>query len=155
MNTDVQYRLMRKGEEEKICSLVKKVFHEFVAPDYGEEGINEFFKFANPRALAERSGPEQVVVVAEQGSDLLGMIEILKCEHIALLFVSNRGKGIAKQLISRGVEECSKRQIELKRLSVNSSPFAKPIYAKLGFKKTGPVQEKNGITFVPMARILD
>ena len=66
MDTDIRYRFMKKGEEEKVCSLVEKVFNEFVAPDYGEEGITEFFKFANPLALAERAGSEQVVVVAEQ-----------------------------------------------------------------------------------------
>lgn len=143
---------MKKGEEAQVCSLVEKVFNEFVAPDYGVEGIDEFFKFANPLALAERAGSEQVVVVAEQGPDLVGMIEMLKCEHIAMLFVSNRGKGIAKELISRAVEECSKKQPELKRISVNSSPFAEPIYYKMGFKQTGPPQEKNGIKFVPMAR---
>ncbi len=58
---DTQYRFMRKGEETKVCSLVEKVFNEFVAPDYEEEGINEFFKFGNPFALAERtSGSDQI-----------------------------------------------------------------------------------------------
>lgn len=155
MDTDIRYRFMKKGEEEKVCSLVEKVFNEFVVPDYGAEGITEFFKFANPLALAERACSEQVVVVAEQGSDLVGVIEMLKCEHIAMLFVSNRGKGIAEELISRAIEECGKRQTEPKRISVNSSPFAEHIYSKMGFKQTGPPQEKNGIKFVPMARDLE
>jgi GNAT superfamily N-acetyltransferase len=153
MNDDISYRFMNKGEEAKVCSLMEKVFNEFVAPDYGVEGINEFFKFANPLALADRGGSEQVVVVAEQGSDLVGIIEMRECEHIAMLFVSSRQKGIAKELINRAVEECRKRQPEIKRITVNSSPFAEPIYSKMGFKQTGPFQEKNGITFVPM--ILD
>jgi GNAT superfamily N-acetyltransferase len=155
MNMDIQYRFMQKGEEAKVCSLVEKVFNEFVAPDYEEEGINEFLKFANPLALADRGGSEQVAIVAEQGSDLVGIIEMSNCDHIAMLFVSLRSKGIAKELINRAVEECRKRKPELKRITVNSSPFAEPIYSRMGFKPTGSFQKKNGIAFEPMARDLE
>ncbi len=151
----IRYRFMEKGEEAKVCSLIEKVFNEFVAPDYEEEGINEFFKFANPLALAGRTGSDQIVMVAEQGSDFVGIIEMRNCEHIAMLFVSLRGKGIAKELINRSVEECRKRKPGLKRITVNSSPFAEPIYSRIGFRPTGPFQKKNGITFEPMARDLE
>lgn len=146
---------MNKGEEAKICSLIEKVFNEFVAPDYEEEGIHEFYKFANPIALAERAGSEQVVIVAEQGLDLVGVIEMRNCDHIAMLFVSLRSKGVAKELFKKAVEECHKRKPEIKRISVNSSPFAEPVYSRMGFKPTGPFQKKNGITFAPMARELE
>jgi GNAT superfamily N-acetyltransferase len=151
MNADIRYRFMQKGEEAQVCSLVASVFNEFVAPDFGAEGIAEFFKFANPLAMAGRAGTEQVVVVAEQGSDLVGIIEIRKGDHIAMLFVSLRGQGIAKELVNRAVEECRKRRPDLKRITVNSSPFAEPVYVKMGFISTGPFQKMNGITFMPMA----
>ncbi|MFY9398413.1 MAG: GNAT family N-acetyltransferase [Desulfomonilia bacterium] len=146
---------MREGEETKACSLVEKVFNEFVAPDYDEEGIEEFFKFAHPLALARRAGPGRVVIVAEQGPELAGIIEMLDCEHIAMLFVSLRGRGIAKELISMAIEECRKRRPGLRRITVNSSPFAVPVYERMGFRPTGPFQKKNGIIFKPMARDLD
>ena len=141
---------MKKGEEQKVCSLVEKVFNEFVAPDYGREGIEEFFKFANPVALAGREGSGQVVLVAEQGTEIAGVIEMRELEHIAILFVTSRGQGIAKELIIRALAECSKNKPGLKRITVNSSRFAETFYAKMGFKTTGPFQEKNGIKFVPM-----
>jgi GNAT superfamily N-acetyltransferase len=155
MNAEVYYRFMEKGEEAKVCSLIEKVFNEFVAPDYGTEGINEFFKFANPLALAGRTGSGQVVFVAEHGTDLVGIIEMRECEHIAMLFVTHRGQGIAKELINRALEECCKRKSGIKRITVNSSRFAEPVYSRMGFKATGPFQEKNGIKFVPMARDLE
>jgi GNAT superfamily N-acetyltransferase len=155
MNEDIHYRSMQKGEEAKVCSLVENVFNEFVAPDYEIEGNNEFFKFANPLALAERTSTEQLVIVAEQGSDFVGIIEMRNYDHIAMLFVSLRGKGIGKELINRAVEECRKRKPELKRMMVNSSPFAEPIYSRMGFKSTGPFQKKNGIIFEPMAKDLE
>ena len=150
MNLDIQYRFMHPGEEASVCSLIENVFNEFVAPDYDLEGINEFFKFANLLAMTERAGMEQVIVVAERKSDLVGIIEMRKCEHIALLFVSYHGRGIAKELIKKAVEECCKRQPDIKTITVNSSLFAEPVYSRMGFKATGLVQEKNGITFVPM-----
>jgi GNAT superfamily N-acetyltransferase len=150
MNLDIQYRFMHPGEEASVCSLIENVFNEFVAPDYDLEGINEFFKFANPLAMAERAGMEQVIVIAERKSDLVGIIEMRECEHIALLFVSYRGRGIAKELIKKAVEECCKRQPDIKTITVNSSLFAEPVYSRMGFKSTGLVQKKNGITFVPM-----
>jgi hypothetical protein len=33
---------MAPGEEKHICDLVLRVFDQFVAPDYPEEGIQEF-----------------------------------------------------------------------------------------------------------------
>jgi GNAT superfamily N-acetyltransferase len=151
----IRYRFMQKGEEAKVCSLVEKVFNEFVAPDYEEEGINEFFKFSNPFALAKRSrDSDQIIIVAEQGSYLVGIIEMINCDHIAMLFVDLRGKGIAKKLITRAVAECRNKKPDLKRITVNSSRFAEPVYSKMGFKPTGSFQEKNGISFKPMAMVL-
>lgn len=155
MNTDIRYRSMKKGEEEKVCRLIEKVFNELVAPDYETEGVNEFYRFVNPIDLAERAGPEQVVIVAEQGRDLVGAIEMGNCDHIAMLFVSLRGKGIAKELIKKAVEECRKRNPEIIRISVNSSPFAEPVYCRMGFKPTGAFQKKNGIIFEPMVKDLE
>lgn len=151
MNTEITYRFMMPGEETNICSLIEKVFNEFVAPEYGAEGINEFFKFANPQAMAERASTKQIVILAEYDSELVGVIEMRGNNHIAILFVNLRGRGIAKELIKKAIEECRKREPDVKKITVNSSPFAEPIYTKLGFKPTGSSQQKNGITFIPMA----
>jgi hypothetical protein len=151
MDMDIRCRFMKKGEEEKVCALVEKVFNEFVAPDYDSEGVNEFFKFANPLAMAGRRGPEQVVILAEKGGDIVGVIEMRNSNHIALLFVSCLGEGVARELVKRAVKECRKRHPDLKTITVNSSLFAEPVYRRMGFMTTGSAQKKNGIIFVPMA----
>ncbi len=151
MDMDIKYRFMKKGEEGRACALIEKVFNEFVAPDYGQEGVDEFFKFANPAAMAGRRGPEQVAIVAEKGADIVGVIEMRSTNHIAMLFVGNQGEGIAKGLFKRAVKVCLKRRPDIKTITVNSSPFAEPVYSRMGFMPTGPAQKKNGIIFVPMA----
>ena len=151
MDMDIKYRFMKKGEEERVCALVEKVFNEFVAPDYDSEGVDEFFKYANPLAMSERGSTEQVIIVAEKGGDIVGIIEMRNSDHIALLFVSCRGEGVARELVKRAVKECRKRHPDLKTITVNSSLFAEPVYARMGFMTTGSAQKKNGIIFVPMA----
>lgn len=154
VSMDIRYRFMRPGEEAEVCDLVERVFNELVAPDYGPEGIAEFFRFCNPPALAQRAGPEQVVVVAEEGAELVGMIEMMRNDHIAMLFVRHRGQGIAKELLRMGIMECHRRRPEVRQITVNSSPFAEPVYRRMGFNATGPLQKTKGIIFVPMARDL-
>jgi uncharacterized damage-inducible protein DinB len=44
MEEPVIYRSMRLGEEVEICDFVKCSFDQFVAPDYSQEGIDEFMK---------------------------------------------------------------------------------------------------------------
>ena len=147
----IMYRFMEPGEEVETMHLVERVFNQFVAPEFVEEGVQEFFRFAHPAAMVARANDGQVVVVAEEGGILLGMIEVRNGSHIALLFVEQRGRGIARQLLLTAVKECLRRHPELTRMTVNSSPYAETIYRKLGFESTGPRQTIIGITHQPMA----
>ena len=145
---------MEKGEEATVCSLVERVFNEFVAPDYGAEGVETFFRYAAPAALAARSGPGQVIVVAERASEIAGVIEMVNHNHISLLFVSRRRQGIARELIRTAVETCRDRQPDIREITVNASPYAESAYGRLGFRPLGPVRQKSGIIFVPMVHDL-
>ena len=152
--SDIEYRFMRPGEETAACALVKAVFDQYVASDLGPEGIAEFFRFANPQAMAARSGPEQVLVVALHAGQLVGVLEVRSGSHLALLFVSLKGRGIARELLRMAIAACRARQSRLSELTVNSSLYAQPIYERLGFIATGPARTSNGIIHVPMALTL-
>jgi hypothetical protein len=60
-------------EEQEVCQLVRQVFNEFVASDCGQDGIKEFFRFANPDAMKVRIQSEAFVLVARQTDSLVGM----------------------------------------------------------------------------------
>ena len=151
MNKTIQYRFMDSGEEVEVCALVERVFTQFVAPDFGSDGIKEFFAFAEPEAMAKRAGPEQILIVAERDGKIAGMIETRSVNHISLLFVEQRGEGIAKELVKLAITECCRRQPHLSIITVNASQYAKPIYQKLGFQPVDSSQTVNGITYIPMA----
>ncbi|MCX6137479.1 MAG: GNAT family N-acetyltransferase [Ignavibacteriales bacterium] len=146
----VSFRFMHEGEEFEVCALVKRVFDELVAPGFEAEGIEEFYRFANPEAMKSRAGAGQVIILAEEGKKLVGMIEIRNGTHVALLFVERRGDGTARQLLAKAVRECMQRRPALSTMTVNSSPYAEEIYRKLGFRPSGVRQTVNGIVHLPM-----
>ena len=69
-----------------------------------------------------------------------------------LLFVDSdfHRRGISRELLRRALDICCENRPDLSEVSVNSSPFAIPVYQKLGFQITGPEQTVNGIRFQPM-----
>lgn len=45
---------MKSREEKQFINLVLSVFDKFVAPEYSDEGIEEFKKYADIEALVKR-----------------------------------------------------------------------------------------------------
>lgn len=150
MAEDVSMRLMRAGEEREVCELVSRVFDEFVASDFPQEGVDEFHRYADADALAQRVGSGELVLVAEEEGRIVGMIELRGFGHIAMLFVESRGKGIGRRLVGEALQICYERGVDPDRVTVNASRFAAPIYERLGFETEGPERTENGITYLPM-----
>jgi hypothetical protein len=144
------YREMVSGEEQAVCDLVKQVFNEYVASDYGQKGIDEFFRFAHPGAMKERMQSGGFVLVAQQGDALAGMLEFYPPDCIAMLFVTVKRQGVATKLLALAISKLQTTNPDLEKLTVHSSPYAEPIYRKMGFKKTGGTITENSITYIPM-----
>ena len=150
----ISCREMKCGEEQAVCELVREVFGEFVAPDYGTAGIEEFFRFANPTAMAKRVKAGGYVLVASTSDSLVGMLEFAPPDRIAMLFVSVQHQGIAKELLALAIRRALVASPPALKLTVHSSPYAEPIYRKMGFIQVGDVNSENGITYIPMERDL-
>ena len=152
MNTTLSIQLMQPGEETQVCELITQVFDEFIAPDFSPEGVEEFLKYVQPDALRERSEANHFALVATLGEQIVGVIEIRNHNHISLYFVdqAHLWVGIGKELWRRALAICRRENPELPHISVNSSPYAVPIYEKLGFHQTKAEQVVHGIRFVPM-----
>ncbi len=151
----IAFREMKAGEEEQVCALVRHIFDELVAPDYRQEGVDEFFKFANASAMKARYAEGGFVLVASDREKLVGMLEFVPPDRIALLFVALRGHGIARELINLVIGRLKGSRIPVTTLTVHSSPHAEPVYRKLGFHRTGAVTIDHGMNYVPMARELE
>ena len=123
-------------------ALTWEVFMEFEAPDYSQEGIDEFKSFINNWDEIKKL---RYFGAFEQDC-MLGILA-MRQEHVTLLFVRKEfhRKGVAKSLFMHLLE-----QTKSNRITVNSSPYAVEIYRKLGFTATDSEQTTNGIRYTPM-----
>jgi GNAT superfamily N-acetyltransferase len=139
-------RRLRIDELPEAMDLVWRVFLEFEAPEYPEEGKGEFKRFIAVDAMAPRveSGERQVWCCEEDGK-LVGVLAVRNGNHICLLFVDKayQRRGIARALF----DEASKGKSSM---TVFSSPYAVEAYERLGFVPTDREQLRNGLRFTPM-----
>jgi len=153
MTTLFTVRHIKVGEEFKVCNLVARSFNEFIAPGFSEEGVDEFFKYANPRALKKRVESGYLAMVAESGGELVGMIEMRGSNHISMLYVDKafHRKGVAKDLVRLALEETPSNTESPKDITVNSSRYAVPFYESLGFIQFENEKSIFGVVHIPMA----
>lgn len=145
-------RLYSSQEVVEGLHLVWDVFIRENANSCTQQGIEEFARFIkmeNFMPLVE-SG-EMIVFGAVEGQDFGGVGAVRRDGHISLLFVRPdlRRKGIAKALVGEMCRYCT-MQFALMRMTVNASVVSTEAYHHMGFRDLAPVQEKNGIRFVPM-----
>ena len=150
MTGELRIRFLEPGEETAACALVERVWKACIEHEFTCEGAREFFAYACPEAMRARSGPGQIVLAAEWRGNLAGMIETRGNDHVSLLFVEQRGLGLARALFERALELCRERRPDLRLVTVNASLYAVPVYRRLGFEPTGEARCVHGISFVPM-----
>lgn len=128
----------------EVIQLIKQTFLEFVAPDYDEAGIKNFFKFAEDVDLLK----QLVFYAALHNDKITGILAVDdKLNHICLFFVDKdfQNTGIGTALFKKFLNESTPKVV-----TVNSSPFAIKVYEKLGFTATGIRQVSDGIVYIPM-----
>ena len=143
---DIRYNIRELGAEETqtALSLVWRVFTEYEAPDYTEEGAEEFRRSINDADYLSKLRFYGAFVHER----MVGVIAVRSLgTHIALLFVDGEyhRNGIGKALFRTAAAECM-----ADTMTVNSSPYALGFYHKLGFRDTAAEQNVNGLRFTPM-----
>lgn len=148
----VTYRGMKPGEAEETFAVLRRGFDAFVRDDFRPEGVAEFYRAARDRVFHDP--PDHVILVAESDGRIVGMIDVKESNHISLFFVepARMGRGIGRGLLAHAVALCRREDPGLREIDVNSSPWAVPVYARLGFRPTGPEQEQNGIRYTRMVK---
>lgn len=147
------------GNSEKLdeaLALVWQVFSAFEAPEYPSEGIKEFKDYIGKGSIARKLETGELLMwCAFEGERIVGVIASRRPCHISLLFVAKdrHRRGIAKQLLMN-ILNYYKQNTCFSEVTVNSSPYAKEIYHKLGFTDTDEERTVNGIRFTPMKRTI-
>lgn len=148
-------RLIRRGEEEEIFSMIERGFNAFVQDDFSQEGVVEFHRAI--RDMVFNHPPGHFILVAESPGGIVGMIDVKEDRHISIFFVepSQMNQGIGHTLLDHAVTLCRKRKANLSEIEVHSSPWAVPVYGKLGFEAAGPEQQNCGIRYTRMVKKLE
>ena len=137
---------------EEALELVKNVFMEFDAPDYSQEGVDEFINqiIENKDFIKKIETREQIMIGAFHNNKIIGVLSISIRNHISLVFVDKKYHriGIATKLFDEILSRSKLKNID--KIKLNSSPYARAFYEKIGFVATDVEQIKNGIIYTPM-----
>lgn len=146
-------RMLEKKDIPEAVKLIREGYDKFVAHDYTPEGTVHFYEYASEEALGARiDGGTHFALAALKDGELLGIIEMRDFEQCTMFFVKAKvhGQGIGRWLFEEAVSHCHAKKQNLRKVSVNSSPYAVPVYKKLGFKAVGTLKEENGVVYQPM-----
>ena len=151
----ISVRPILDEEWENAMGLAWKTFLKFEAPEYSQEGIDNFRDFITDQMLRRMFLiGEYKVLAAFYKDEMVGIISLRNKEHISLLFVLEPYHlcGIGRRLME-GIKTIE-TYIGGSRLTVNSSPYAKEFYHKIGCVDDDVEQLKDGIRYTPMTYIL-
>ncbi len=117
---------------------------KFEASDYSSEGVKSFQKFIENKDILL----ETEFFGAYENCELKGVIATRNDKkHICCFFVRQQ---FQRQGIGRKLWEYVKNNSPHNIITVNSSPYAVPVYHKLGFTDIDTEQLKDGIRYTPM-----
>ncbi len=143
-------------EKTGALDLVWRVFLAFEAPEYAPEGVHEFKQYIEPKVVKEKIKTGVLTCWGSfDGERIVGLIAVRPPCHISLLFVdaAYHRRGIARALYDTVILHCKQPEEPLE-VTVNSSPYAKEVYLRLGFVPTESEKTVSGIRFTPMKHII-
>jgi len=152
MNKDYLITGLDLQDLKEALSLVWDVFLEFEAPDYCEEGVQEFKKFIEYESIKNKLLQSQFNIwTCYDNKKVIGVLATRPPCHISLLFVDKQHhrKGIARAMLNEMIKNYE-TNTDYSEITVNASPYAKEVYHKLGFMDVDIEQTVNGIRFIPM-----
>ena len=136
-------RRLTKEEITVALELCWRVFLEFEAPEYSQEGIDHF-----RTSLEDQERIRKLTFYgAFDGDKLVGTLCMRAPQHIGGFFVdaAYHRRGIGRRLFEAMRQDYAKQEF-----TVNSSPYAVEVYRHLGFVPTGEEQTVDGLRFTPM-----
>jgi GNAT superfamily N-acetyltransferase len=146
-------RLAMPNDAAAVSSLVLSLAGDLLANPEGEEALLFYAAMAPVEVAKYLENPTRFYVVAEVEGQVQGMIMVRDNSYIGQFFVAraHQGKGLGSALwrFALGI---ARQQGGTGEFKVNSTPTAVPIYCRLGFTVTGPLEVANGFKYIPMLR---
>lgn len=142
------------GDAPVIARLSIRECRRHIRPDCSEAGFRLLLAGLVARAVEARMDDSNFHYWVATGDDAVcGVCVLRETTHLYHLFVESewQGRGIARRLWEAARDDVLTRSPLPRTFTVNASTFARPVYAKLGFRMSGEALSRNGIRSWPMS----
>jgi GNAT superfamily N-acetyltransferase len=145
MDKQITMRPATAADYPALADLLHALALVFIVPGMPAEAAATFLRENDKDAMLAYRERGHVVTVAEIAGELAGFIAIRPPGHLFHLFVAQpfQRRGVARALWGAAKGDAA-------RFTVNSSPYAIPVYTAMGFACAGPLACRHGVTFQPM-----
>jgi len=147
----VQIRRAVAQDAEAISALIQSVAHFFTLHPQGL-GAEGFLQRISPEAIQQTiTAPNFLYNIGLVDDQLAGVVAVRDNTHLYHLFVGQafQGRGFSR-LLWQHAKVAAMAAGNHHAFTVNSTPYAVPVYERFGFTATGQRVETQGIAFVPM-----
>lgn len=152
---EYEIRRLRSDELGAAMELALDTFLRYEAPDYGPEGIASFRRdiIDNPQFHENCRNGCNRMWGAFDGDKLIGLFAMRGISHICLVFTHHayHRRGVETAIFKRLLTDVRRENPEITRLTLNSSPYGKAFYHRVGFYDADVERTINGIRFTAMA----
>ncbi|AOY90965.1 hypothetical protein BKK79_03405 [Cupriavidus sp. USMAA2-4] len=148
----MEIRSATPHDAERISSLIRSVSRFFTLDPHGL-GAEGFLARIEPEAVRGYiSAPDFRYAAGFIDGELAGVVAMRGTTHLYHLFVAPafQGRGLSRLLWEHAKADAMVAG-NREAFTVNSTPYAVPVYERFGFRVTGARVERDGIAFVPMA----
>jgi len=139
-------------DADAISALIRSLAHVFTLHPQGV-GAEGFLQTLQPAAIETLlRAPQFSCFTGHADDELAGVVAVRDNRHLHYLFVSAafQGRGFGR-LLWEHARQVAVAAGNREGFTVNSTPYALPVYQRFGFQATGPRTEMKGIAFIPMS----
>lgn len=148
----VRIRPMSDADIALVAALLESLAREHIVHEFEPQAKELFLTKNNENSIREFVTQGFRYHVAELNDRIIGFVGVRDNNHLYHLFVAKefQRQGLGRQLWNVARAECLAAG-NPGRFTVNSSNNAVAIYERLGFLRVGPVQNRDGVLYNPMA----
>ncbi len=148
----IRIRTPRTDDATALTGLIHSLAGYFLADPERPQDAEAFFKTVSVEAHAARFLDDRYLyLLAVSGEQVVGMVALYENSHLYQLFVRAdvQGRGLGRRLWET-VRDWALEHGNPGVFTVNSSPYAVPVYRRFGFRETGVQEHRDGVAWVPM-----
>ncbi len=148
----IRIRLLSLDDVSEIAELLAQLGRKSITYEFSSSAEEKFLRSNDAASIRNFISNGFVYWVAEQNNSIVGFIGVRDHSHVYHLFVAEhlQRQGLGHRLWLIAKDACFAAG-NPGRFTVNSSNGAVPFYKALGFRRTQPMQDSEGVLFNPMS----